>query len=63
MVHNGKLDGFVAIILFVSVVGTPHNFLLIAGVVVLQQAEARLLKKYKYIYVTVHYYKVRRENI
>ena len=46
---NGKLDRFIAIILFVAVVGTPHGVPLLGGFVVLQRAESRLIKITKHI--------------
>ena len=38
---NGKLDGFVADIMIIDVVGRPRGVPMIAGFVGLQRAEAR----------------------
>ena len=63
MGRNGNLDGFVAVITIADAVGTPHGVPLLSGFVVLQQAEARLIKITKIFYVIVHYYGVMRKNI
>ena len=60
MGRNGKLYGFVAIILIVTVFETPQGVPLLAGFVGLQRSEARLIKSTKIFYVIVHYYGVRR---
>ena len=50
MGRNGKWDRFLAVILIVAVIVTPHGVTLIAGfVVVLQRTEDRLIEKYKKI--------------
>ena len=49
MGRNGKFGGFVAIIVIVVVVGTPHGVPMIDSFDGLQQAEARLITKYKHI--------------
>ena len=54
-------DRFVAIIVFVDVIRTPHGDLLLTGFAGLQRAEARLIKSTK-TYVIVHYYGVRKDN-
>ena len=63
VIRNLKLDRSVAVILIFTIVGIPHGVPLIAGFVVLQQAEVRLIKGTKIFYVIVHYYAVMRENI
>ena len=60
---NGKLYGFIAVIVIVTVFGTPHGVPPISGFTGFQQAEARLIKSTKVFYVIVHYYRVMRENI
>ena len=62
MGHNGNWDGFVACIVFVSVIRTPHYDSILASFVGLQHAEARLIIKYKKAYAIFHYYKVRKEK-
>ena len=47
---------FFAVILFVTVIRTPHGDPLLAGFVVLKREEAKLIKRYKISYVIVHYY-------
>ena len=47
MGHNGKLDGFVADIVISNIVEMPHIVPLLDDFVVLQRAEARLIKRYK----------------
>ena len=49
MGQNGKLDGFVAVILIVTVIGMPHDVPLIDGFVGLQRTEARSIKKYNIV--------------
>ena len=44
MGQNGGWDGSVAVILFVSVIGTPHSDPKIVGFVGFQWAEAKLIK-------------------
>ena len=44
---NGNLDRFVAFIVIIYVVGTPHGVSLLACFVVLDQVESILIKKYK----------------
>ena len=44
MGRNGGLGGFVTLIAFGAVIRTTHGDSLITGFVVLQQAEARLIK-------------------
>ena len=44
----------------VAVFGTPYGAPLLAGFVVLQQTEARLIKGTKIVYVIFHYYAVGR---
>ena len=63
VVRNLKLDRFVAVILIVDIVGIPHGVSLLAGFVVLQQEEVRLIKSTKIFYVIVHYDELMRENI
>ena len=63
VINNLKLDRFVAVILIVAIVGIPHGVSLLAGFVVLQQEEVRLIKSKKIFYVIVHYDEVMRENI
>ena len=62
MGQNRKLNGIVSVVVFIAVVGTPQGFPLLAVFVGLHQAEARLLKTYKNMYVIVHYYGARREK-
>ena len=42
--RNGKLDGFVAVIVIVAVFGTPHSVTLIAGFAGLHGVEARRIE-------------------
>ena len=49
MVRNGKLDGFVAVIVIVAVFGTTYGVPRLAGFVGLQWEEDILIKKYKKI--------------
>ena len=44
---DGNLGGFVSVIVFVTVIITPHVDPLLAGVVLLKRTEARLIKNYK----------------
>ena len=43
------MDGFVAVIVIVSAHGTPHGVTMLAGFLVLQRSEARLIKNHKHI--------------
>ena len=49
MGRNGKWDGFFAVMVIVAVIEMAHGVPLLAGFVVLQQTEARLIKNYKKI--------------
>ena len=45
MVHNGNLYGLVSVIVIVTVFRTPHGVTLLAGFVIFQREEDRLIKK------------------
>ena len=47
VVRNGKWDRFIAIIVFVAVIGMAHGDNLIDGFVGLKRAEIRLIKNHK----------------
>ena len=61
VVRDVKLNSFIYVIAVVSFVVIPRSVSLITYFVGLQRVEARLIKKYKKLYVIVHYYEVRRE--
>ena len=49
---------FVSVIVLVAVIRTPHRDPLLAGFVVLQQAEPRLIKITGKCYAIIQYYRV-----
>ena len=55
---NGKWDVFVAVIIFVTVIRTPHRDPPLTGFWGLQQVYASLIKKHKNPYLIFHYYEV-----
>ena len=53
---------FFSVIAIVAVTGNPDGIPLLAGFVGFQWAEDILMKKYKNVYVIVHYYVVGKEK-
>ena len=45
--HDGNLDGSVAIIVIIALVGTPYGVPMLIGFVVLQRGVSRLIKSTK----------------
>ena len=60
---NGKWYGFVAVIVFIAVIITPHSDTLCAGFVGLQRAKARLITSKENLYVIFHYYVSSKEKL
>ena len=56
--NNVKWDGLIAVIVFITVIGTPHGDPLLDGFVGLKREEDRLIKNHQNLYVIVHYYGV-----